>query len=111
MMNNSCRARHAMRERSFHWHFCLLLVLVFIAGPAVEARAEYSRDNAAIPTAADLVMMQSRSQTMVIRLLNMTPYNVVQDTAHISSMSGATPWKSRTMEGFRLRHPGWLPFS
>jgi hypothetical protein len=107
MMKNVCRRKRAMRERSGHWWLWFLLVVVFIAGPAVDARAEYSRDNAAIPTDADLVMMQSRSKTLVIRLLNLTPYDVVEDPAHISKMSGATDTDRNTAKTGMFAPLGW----
>ncbi|HME42686.1 MAG TPA: hypothetical protein VKF36_06345 [Syntrophorhabdales bacterium] len=86
-MSNVCRKKHAMRERSSHWWFWLLLVLGFTAGVVVDAGAEYSRDSAAIPTRADLTMIGGRSKTLVIRLLNLTPYDLAQDTAHITALN------------------------
>jgi hypothetical protein len=52
-------------------------------------------------------MMKSRSQTLVIRLLNMTPYNVVQDTTHISTMSGATDLNRHTAKSGMFAPVGW----
>ena len=106
-MRDALYNKKIVKERPVHWRLWVLLVLVFIPGLAADAGAEYSRDNAAIPTAADLVMMKSRSQTLVIRLLNLTPYNVVQDTAHISTMSGATDTDRQVAKSGMFAPVGW----
>ena len=86
-MGNVHKGKRTSKERSVFWWLWVLLVLGFTAGLAVDAGAEYSRDNATIPTDADLRMETNRSKTLVIRLLNLTPYDVVEDTVHNSAMT------------------------
>ena len=84
-MRNVCGRKHAMAEHSIRWWFCLLLVMGFTAGLAVDAvAAEYVRSG--IPTDADLTVMQGRANTLVIRLLNLTPYSLTYDRGHTDAL-------------------------
>ena len=86
-MKNVCRKGHTMKKRFFCWWFFLLFVLGFITVAAVDSKADYTRNPDLIPTDADLTLIGGRANTVVIRLLNLTPYNIVQDPSHITAMS------------------------
>jgi hypothetical protein len=64
-MKNVCRMKTVMGGRSVHGWFCLLLVLGFTAGLAVDARAEYTRPTTQPPTKADLSFSEGQEKTLV----------------------------------------------
>lgn len=71
-----------MRARRHLLHLLGPLLLVALAlGPAAPADAQYVRPTGTPPTPADLAMTQGRSKTVVVRMLNLTPYSIGQDSS------------------------------
>jgi hypothetical protein len=66
------------------WMLYALIVFGLSTGPAM-ADSDYTRpDNDNIPpTPADLVMVDTLSKTLVIRMLNLTPYTITQDPDYL----------------------------
>jgi len=76
-MKNLCKRKRVIERWSVHWGFCLLLLLGFMAGLVVDAAgAEWQPPTTKPPTQADLTMIGGRSLTLVIRLLNLSPYQL-----------------------------------
>ena len=59
---------------------CALIVLGLSAGPAM---ADYTRPDTDPPTPVDLLMVDTLSKTLVIRMLNLTPYSITQDPDYL----------------------------
>ena len=95
-MKNVCR-RRVMRGRPVHWGFCLLLLLGFTAGLVADARAaeEYIPQH---PSVADLTFGHGKTKTVVIRLLNMTPYNITAES--LPQLAGYTNTNRSTHKSF-----------
>lgn len=63
------------------WMLGALIVLGLSAG---QSMADYTRpDGKTPPTPADLVMVDTLSKTLVIRMLNLTPYTITQDQDYL----------------------------
>ena len=86
-MKNIGRRKKVIKGRSVYGWFCLLLVLGFTAGLAVDARAEYTRPTTYPPTEADLLFIGGLSKTLVIQLLNLSPYTLTGDEDNITALS------------------------
>jgi len=84
-MKQSCSKKLLPRGESVHWLLCLLLSLGVLAGWAGLAAAQYTRPTTKPPTQADLELQESKSKTVVVRLVNLTPYALEQDLAGISA--------------------------
>ena len=96
-MKKVFRRKKGMRGRPVHWGFCLLLLLGFTAGLAVNAGAqeEYIPQH---PNVADLTFGEGRTKTVVIRLLNMTPYNISADP--LTQLAGYTDTNRKAHKSF-----------
>jgi hypothetical protein len=63
---------------------CVLLALCAGAGMAsTPVPTDYKRADNKPPTDADLVLINGNAKTLVIRVLNLTPYQIVEDTPAI----------------------------
>ena len=104
-MRDVCRKK-VMREPSIYWSLYLLLVLGFIAGMAINAAAEYVPPNTEPPTKADLLLIGGKSKTVVIQLLNLSPYAITADVAYITALNSTN--KDRTVNKHSMFAPlGW----
>ena len=71
-----------IKRLSSRWMLSALIVLGLSTGPAM---ADYIRpdNDKTPPTPADLVMVDTLSKTLVIRMLNLTPYTITQDPDYL----------------------------
>jgi hypothetical protein len=83
-MRNVCGRKKV--ESPVRLSLCLLLILGFIAGVVVNAAADYVPPNTEPPTKADLLLIGGKSKTVVIQLLNLSPYTITQDVSHITAL-------------------------
>ena len=94
-----------MNQRLTHHWPCILLALVLIAGAAATAAA-YDRPTTSPPTDADMVLINGRAATVGIRILNLTPYEIVEDTTAITA-KGSTDISRKTHKSMMFAPVGW----
>ncbi|MBI5582791.1 MAG: hypothetical protein HY892_03110 [Deltaproteobacteria bacterium] len=104
-MRDFHRRKKGMREGSIPWWLCALLAIGFVAGMALDAAA-YTRPTGEPPTDADLTLIGGKSQTVVVRLLNLTPYKIVQDPSGITAV-GSTDKDRNAHKSFLFVPLGW----
>lgn len=105
-MRNVCRRKKVLRDPLVHLSLCLLLILSFIAGVAAVAKADYVPPSTEPPTKADLLLIGGKSKTVVIQLLNLSPYTISQDVAHTTALDSLD--KDRTVGKKSMFAPvGW----
>lgn len=78
-----------MNQRRVPHRACVLLALGVTLGLAMDATAAYTRPTTKPPTDADLVMIGGAAKTLVVRILNLTPYIITYD-AQNSTVKGTT---------------------
>lgn len=83
-MENTNVIDFLIKRLPVRWMLYAVIVLGLSTGPAM-ADSDYTRpDNDKIPpTPADLVMVDTLSNTLVIRMLNLTPYTITQDPDYL----------------------------
>jgi hypothetical protein len=89
-----------------HWSVCVLLVLGVIGGLALDTAA-YERPTTEPPTPADLVLILGQSKTLVVRLLNLTPYTLTQDYPAGITARGSTDKNRNVAKSFMFAPVGW----
>lgn len=94
-----------MNNRLAHHRPCILLALALIVGAAVAASA-YTRPTTSPPTDADMVLINGHSWSMGIRILNLTPYEIVEDTTAITA-KGSTDLSRKTHKSMMFAPVGW----
>jgi hypothetical protein len=92
------------QRRAHHWP-CILLALALIAGAAATASA-YTRPTTSPPTDADMVLINGHSWSMGIRILNLTPYEIVEDMSGITA-KGSTDISRKTHKSMMFAPVGW----
>lgn len=92
------------KRRAHHWP-CILLALALIAGTAATASA-YTRPTTSPPTGADMVLINGHSWSMGIRILNLTPYEIVEDLTAIT-VKGSTDINRKTHKSMMFAPVGW----
>ena len=94
-----------MNQRLVHHWLCILLALALIVGAAATATA-YTRPTTSPPTDADVVLINGHSWSMGIRILNLTPYEIVEDTTAIT-VKGSTDINRKTHKSMMFAPVGW----
>ena len=84
-MKHLCTKNLFTEREPIHWLPCLLLALAVVTVFAGSAAADYTRPTTKPPTQADLELQESKSKTVVVRLLNLTPYALTQDLNGVSA--------------------------
>lgn len=105
-MEKYFRKKEALRASPLRWLIFLIVILGLIAGGAAKAAAEYVPPATEPPTKADLLLIGGKSKTVVIQLLNLSPYTITQDVAHITALDSLN--KDRTVGKKSMFAPvGW----
>jgi hypothetical protein len=94
-----------VNQRLVHHWPCILLALALIVGAATTASA-YTRSTASPPTDADMVLINGRAATVGIRILNLTPYEIVEDTT-ANTAKGSTDISRKTHKSMMFAPVGW----
>jgi hypothetical protein len=84
----------------------VVLALCVVAGMAATAMATYVRPTGKPPTDADMVMIGGRGNVLAIRILNLTPYDIVEDPANISAKANTNTSRS-SHQSFTFAPVGW----
>jgi hypothetical protein len=94
-----------VNQRLVHHWPCILLALALIVGTAATASA-YTRPTTSPPTDADMVLINGHSWSMGIRILNLTPYEIVEDMSGITA-KGSTNISRKTHKSMMFAPVGW----
>lgn len=93
------KQRHAQ-----HWP-CILLALALTAGTAATASA-YTRPTTKPPTGADICLINGHAGSMAVRILNLTPYDIVEDMSFMT-VKGSTDLSRGNHDPMMFAPVGW----